>query len=76
MEPFCRARPHSASRAEKVFAIQKAVQAGTYEIDSKKVANRLIIHLLNQAIRLQEDLLLNLKPAFQPVEKACLSRQH
>jgi len=39
------------SRAERVSAIKKAVQAGSYEIDSKKVANILIIHLFNHPTR-------------------------
>jgi hypothetical protein len=41
------------SRAERVSAIKKAVQKGSYEIDSTKVANKLIIHLLNHPIRFQ-----------------------
>ncbi len=40
------------SRAEKVFAIKKAVQEGTYEVDSAKVANTLIINLLKHTIQL------------------------
>lgn len=53
MKPFSRSRPESyPSRAEKVVAIKKSVQAGTYEIDSTKVANALIHHLLNHSIRL------------------------
>jgi anti-sigma28 factor (negative regulator of flagellin synthesis) len=39
------------SRAERVSAIKKAVQERSYEIDTKKVANILIIYLLNHPIR-------------------------
>jgi Anti-sigma-28 factor, FlgM len=39
------------SRAERVFAIKKAVQEGSYEIDNKKVADILIIHLFNHPTR-------------------------
>jgi hypothetical protein len=41
------------SRAEKVLAIQKAVREGSYEIDSAKVANSLVMHLLNLQRRRQ-----------------------
>lgn len=41
------------NRAERVSAIKKAIQAGSYEIDSLKVANILIIHLLNHPARFQ-----------------------
>jgi len=44
--PF-RASPEScASRADRVSEIKKAVQEGSYKVDSKNVANKLIIHLL------------------------------
>jgi negative regulator of flagellin synthesis FlgM len=33
-------------RPEKVAALQEAVQQGTYQVDSKKVANRLITEIL------------------------------
>jgi anti-sigma28 factor (negative regulator of flagellin synthesis) len=53
MKLLSRARPVSyPSRAEKVSAIKKAVQEGTYEVDSAKVANTLIINLLNHSMRL------------------------
>ena len=49
--PF-KAGPESyPSRAERVSAIKKALQAGSYEIDNTKVANILTIHLLNHATR-------------------------
>lgn len=53
MKLLSRARPESyTSRAEKVFAIKKAVQEGTYEVDSTKVADALIINLLNHSLQL------------------------
>ena len=52
MKPPFRASSESyPSRAERVSAIKKAVQEGSYEIDSTKVANILIIHLLNHSTR-------------------------
>jgi hypothetical protein len=39
------------SRADRVAGIKKAVQKGSYEIDSTKIANTLIIHLLNHSIQ-------------------------
>lgn len=52
MKPSIRASAESyPSRAEKVSAIKRAVQEGSYEIDSTKVANILIIHLLNHSTR-------------------------
>jgi hypothetical protein len=53
MKPPFRASAESyPSRAERVSAIKKAVQEGSYEIDSTKVANILISHLLNHSRRL------------------------
>jgi hypothetical protein len=50
MNPPFRASPESyLMRAKKVSALKKAVQEGTYEIDSTKVANILIIHLLKHS---------------------------
>lgn len=52
MKPPFRASPESySSRAERVFAIKKAVQEGSYEIDSTKVGNILIAYLLNPSTR-------------------------
>ncbi len=52
MKPPFQARSESYhSREERVSAIKKAVQEGSYEIDSTKVANILIIHLLNHSTR-------------------------
>jgi hypothetical protein len=51
MQPLFRGRPKSyPSRTEKVCAIQKAVQKGTYQIDTPNVANALLIHLLTHSI--------------------------
>lgn len=50
MNPPFRASPESyLIRAKRVSALKKAVQEGSYEIDSTKVANILIIHLLNHS---------------------------
>jgi hypothetical protein len=52
MKPPFRASPESyPSRANRVSAIKKAVHEGSYMIDSTKVANILIIHLLNHSTR-------------------------
>jgi hypothetical protein len=54
VEPPFRTNPELyLSRTERVFAIKKAVQEGSYEIDSTKVANILITHLLNYSTRFQ-----------------------
>jgi hypothetical protein len=71
--------PSSAclSRAEKVSVIQKAVQEGSYEIDSAKVASILVMHLLNLQ-RLRQSIVSNsrqLKPALCCPQNACLSRE-
>jgi anti-sigma28 factor (negative regulator of flagellin synthesis) len=48
MKPLSRSRPESHQiRAEKVCALRKAVQEGVYEVDSKKLANILVIQLLS-----------------------------
>lgn len=47
--PFRASSASYPSRAKRVSAIKKAVQEGSYEIDSTKVANILIIHLLNHS---------------------------
>ena len=53
MKPSFRAKSASyPNRAQRVAAIKKAVQEGSYECDSAKVANILIIHLLNHSTRL------------------------
>lgn len=39
------------SRAERVFAIKQAVQAGSYKVDSSEVASILVSHLLSQAMQ-------------------------
>jgi anti-sigma28 factor (negative regulator of flagellin synthesis) len=50
--PF-KARPKSyLSRAERVSAIEKALQEGSYKIDTTNIANILIIQLLHHATRL------------------------
>lgn len=52
MQPSFRANSESyPNGAERVAAIKKAVQEGSYETDSTKVANILIIHLLNHSTR-------------------------
>lgn len=52
MQPHFRASFESyPNRAERVVAIKKAVQEGSYEIDSTKVANILTIHLLSHSTR-------------------------
>ena len=52
MKTLFKASPESYhSRAERVSAIKKAVQEGSYEIDSTKVADILIIHLFNHPTR-------------------------
>ena len=52
MKPSFRANSESfPNRAERVAAIKKALQEGSYETDSTKVANILIIHLLNHSTR-------------------------
>jgi hypothetical protein len=52
MQPSFRANSESyPNRVERVAAIKKAVQEGSYETDSTKVANILIIHLLNHSTR-------------------------
>ena len=52
MKPSFRAKSESyLNRAKRVAAIKKAVQEGSYESDSTKVANILIIHLLNHSTR-------------------------
>jgi hypothetical protein len=50
--PFQTGSESCHSRAERISAIKKAVQEGSYEIDSTKVANILIIHLLNHPTRI------------------------
>ncbi|MHB9075587.1 MAG: flagellar biosynthesis anti-sigma factor FlgM [Desulfobaccales bacterium] len=49
--PFKASLESYPSRAERVFAIQKAVQEGSYKVDSTEVANILISHLLNHSTR-------------------------
>ena len=49
--PFKASSESYHSKAERVAAIKKAVQEGSYEIDSTKVADILIIHLLNHPTR-------------------------
>jgi hypothetical protein len=50
MKPPFRASLESyPSRAERVFAIKKAVQDGSYKVDSTEIANILVIHLLNHS---------------------------
>ena len=74
MKPPSSARPQKClSRAEKVLAIQKAVREGSYEIDSVKVANKLVMHLLNLPSRRRsiDSNSLQLKPTI--LENACLS---
>jgi len=39
------------SRAEKISAIKEEVNEGSYEIDSRNLANILIIHWLNHSIQ-------------------------
>jgi hypothetical protein len=52
MKPTFRTSLESCqSRAERVAAIKQAVKEGSYEIDSRNVANILIMHLLNHAAR-------------------------
>jgi hypothetical protein len=52
MKPSSRAKSESyPNGAERVDAIKKALQEGSYETDSTKVANILIIHLLNHSKR-------------------------
>ena len=52
MNPTFRAIPETyPNRVERVSAIKKAIQEGSYEIDSTKVANLLIIHLVNLSKR-------------------------
>jgi hypothetical protein len=54
MKPPLKASSESYhSIADRVAAIKKAVQKGSYEIDSTKVANILIMHLLNHSTRFQ-----------------------
>ena len=55
MGPFIRGRPKSyQSQTEKVSAINKAVQKGIYKIDSRNLANILVMHLLDYSIRFQK----------------------
>ena len=50
MKPSFRAKSGSyENRAQRVAAIKKAVREGSYECDSAKVADILIIHLLNHS---------------------------
>jgi hypothetical protein len=59
MEPPVRVSPKSdPNRVERVFAIKKAVHEGSYKVDSPKVANILIAHLLNHATRFQRSSLM------------------
>jgi Anti-sigma-28 factor, FlgM len=52
MKHSFRPNPESyPNEAERVAAIKKALQEGSYETDSTKVANILIIHLLNHSTR-------------------------
>ena len=52
MKPSFRVNSKSyPNRVERVAAIKKAVQEGSYEIDSSKVASILINHLLNNSTR-------------------------
>jgi hypothetical protein len=58
VEPSFRTSPELyLSRAERVLAIKKAVQEGSYEIDSTKVANILLTHLLNYSTGFQRSCL-------------------
>jgi anti-sigma28 factor (negative regulator of flagellin synthesis) len=55
MKSFYRGKPISySSRSEKVSAIRKEVNNGTYVIDSTNLANTMIIHLLNHSLQFQE----------------------
>jgi hypothetical protein len=49
--PFRASLESNLSRAERVFAIKKAVQEGSYKVDSTEVAHILIGHLLNHSTR-------------------------
>lgn len=42
------------SRADKISAIKKEVNSGTYEINSSTLANIMIAHLLSHSIQFQE----------------------
>jgi anti-sigma28 factor (negative regulator of flagellin synthesis) len=54
MKPLFRERPTSyQSRADRVSAIKREVDNGTYEIDSTNLANIMIIHLLNHSRQFQ-----------------------
>ena len=71
--------PSSAclSRAEKISVIQKAVREGSYEIDSAKVAKKLVMHLLNLQGR-RQSIVSNsrqLKPTLCCPQYAGLSRE-
>jgi hypothetical protein len=64
------------SRAEKVAAIQKAVQEGSYKVDSARVAQRLVMHLLNLQEERRRNLPTNLRqlrPTLYCPQNACLS---
>ena len=54
MQPFIMVRSKSyPSRTEKVSAINKAVKKGTYKIDSRNLADILVLHLLDYSTRFQ-----------------------
>jgi flagellar biosynthesis anti-sigma factor FlgM len=38
----------SPERAERIAALQKAVQEGTYEVDASKVAEKMILDILSE----------------------------
>jgi hypothetical protein len=59
--PFKTNLESNVSRVERVFAIKKAVQAGSYKVDSTEVANILINHIVNPSMRLHRS----------PLERQC-----
>ncbi|RJR33133.1 MAG: flagellar biosynthesis anti-sigma factor FlgM [Deltaproteobacteria bacterium] len=52
MEPLLGRPAFYRNRAEKVSAIEEEITAGTYEIDSKQLANKMIVHWLNYSRQL------------------------